>query len=212
LLFILFFCSSCGGWGITIPTKTPIIRSAWVEKWLYDPTCESPCWEDIIPNKTTEDDAVVILYQLPGVVISSNDTFQKQHNRIDWTINNDEGGGYLYIDSHSRIITDIFLDLRNNHLEIQEVIARYGQPTHIVVEDCIHGCSIYIVFVNKGIALLMYSIPYKHKDSKFSFPIKPEQEVSRIRLINTNVLSTRISQKEIWIFTWNGYGEYTGDW
>jgi len=51
-LELLVFQTSCTVFSISFgPTQIP--RSNWVNNWLNNPVCQTPCWENITPGLTT---------------------------------------------------------------------------------------------------------------------------------------------------------------
>jgi hypothetical protein len=205
------------GTGMKIPIKTPIpTPPMWFEKLLDHPTCALPCWEGLIPGFTTAEEAYKILSLLNGVKVAYNEFDLITYLQTDWIIDNGTGHGYALIDKETKVLTDLFLDIQTSRVPVQKVVMKYGQPTHLVV-DGNHSeifsivCDIYMVFVHKGMAV-KFSVPVIIKDGKFSFLITPEEGFYEIRLVDISELAHRISQKENGVFTWNGYGKYSGDW
>jgi hypothetical protein len=75
LLLGLFaiLCVSCKDSVVTTPrTVTPENSNNWQTAWLDQPVCKLPCWQNITPGVTTRDEAVSILENTPGIVITYN--------------------------------------------------------------------------------------------------------------------------------------------
>ena len=53
----------------TYATITPEPYPAWLTSWLEKPTCDIPCWETIVPGKTTRQEAKTALSKIKGITV-----------------------------------------------------------------------------------------------------------------------------------------------
>ena len=61
------------------------IQPDWLKKWLNNPACKSPCFENITPGITTVDEAESILKSSPGVqIISFPDGYGSEQLELGW--------------------------------------------------------------------------------------------------------------------------------
>lgn len=65
------------------PTLSP--KPDWLVRWLNEPVCQLPCWENITPGKTSFTDALAIANTISGVKVSyvGDDNIRLKSNQYD---------------------------------------------------------------------------------------------------------------------------------
>lgn len=156
LFVILIACNLVPALG----TPTPAARHQWIEKWLNTPSCQPPCWENIIPGETSLIEAASILSRSPNVKITLlPNKNNNQISQLQWQLESSSDTGIADSDETGDKIASLVLSLGSDQLlMIDEVISKYGQPSHVIIFDCRgeitqSSCIIHLVYPNLGMAI-----------------------------------------------------------
>ncbi|CAG1010632.1 hypothetical protein ANAEL_03993 [Anaerolineales bacterium] len=125
-------------------------------QWLLGKLCNPPCWAGIIPGKTTANEALELLNNLPEVT-NVKRYEGNTYGEFDWDwVNVENSGGRLFFDvsNPDEIVETIlpsFTGYFDSNMSIGEIIKVYGEPTHIRVTkhgptDNIHGYEIPVAY------------------------------------------------------------------
>jgi len=107
-------------------------------RWLEGIPCAPPCWEGVTPGQTTVQTAFRIWNAAPSIMPGS--VFTEEHQSVDyhlsgsifWGRTDGVNGGYAqYHGGASDPIIDSIQLNPNGSFTLDEVIKRYGPPTHI---------------------------------------------------------------------------------
>jgi hypothetical protein len=145
---------------VILKTPTPTIpREPWLQKWLNNPTCQPPCWENITAGSTTFDEAVNILNNLPDVVPDGplKSEYGNQYS-IWWEFSENNSGGELLTGANSPRVMLIDLALDSNQiLTTNEIIQIYGEPDHVLVRECAPNlhCTVHLIY-DEGFAVSLF--------------------------------------------------------
>jgi hypothetical protein len=213
LIPLLFGCTST-------PTPSYAPRSAWITKFLEEPTCQLPCWENIVPGEMTMDETFAVLSNNPNIQIRQYwkepiDGIKRQE--INWDFAQTKDGGLAWSDHNGEVLQTIKLGLSKEQLlTIQEVINTYGFPTKVYLSDCRDArfCFVEFVYVEFGMSASTDGLGYKyHKSRGYRVTISEE---TRIEVIYLHPAGEQYYRAYLgaWadydtIPNWNGYGEYT---
>jgi hypothetical protein len=181
---------------LTLVPPPSINSQNWIDKWLHNPTCQIPCWENITPGVTKITDAVKILTQIPGVHIG--DTYSS----VSWGFENNDGGSIDY-DLTTYAVSDVELHVRERSLHVSELIGAYGEPTDVVIILCSEFCSYGLYYKDKGMLIELDEL------SNITIEITPETKIFRIYLFAsspTDWIAKVISSRNK--IEWIGYGAY----
>ena len=119
---------------IIVPTKLPI-TTEWAGRWLKGIPCRLPCWEGIIPGRTSATEAVDLLAKNPlvGTVHTTANRLFPDREEVNWTwVDGSEGGRAIFdAQTVSQTIYAIQPVLPTS-FKLQDVIAAYGNPSHVI--------------------------------------------------------------------------------
>jgi hypothetical protein len=162
--FLLLCLVACGQFEPSSGTTTQL----WTHQWLQSSAiCRAPCWEGITPGQTTVAQAYSLLSQNP--LTQSTTIFTSPSaldtSEIDWQWRDGAVGGRMFysVQSSPHIIHVIQVNYPNT-FALQDVIAAYGNPSHIIATKHIGGFpgesgpsdvdySIWVVYLEKGLLL-----------------------------------------------------------
>jgi hypothetical protein len=147
---------------ITAPTltKSPTMTatasaSDWKRRWLQKIPCSAPCWEGITPGKTTVDEAVQILKQLPFVLLSSLHNTPPSHiqetGNVYWKWSDNTPQGFLTYTSQLPYTVDK-IGPYSFEVKLGDVIKAYGNPTHVMAHT-VASFGIGFYWFDKGFAV-----------------------------------------------------------
>jgi hypothetical protein len=103
----------------------------WQNRWLRGEPCSPPCWENIIPRKTTFKEAMDELGKIP-FINSSSIRGSVMEGMIYWEWMNGEQGGEIFLgtgpsgDMVQFVRPFIFAPIR-----LQTVIEKFGEPSDV---------------------------------------------------------------------------------
>jgi hypothetical protein len=108
------------------PTLSP--KPDWLVRWLNEPVCQPPCWENITPGKTSFTDALAIANTISGFEVSnlSGVTIQLNFNQY--------GANYFALlqSRGDANIQEMALTTRYTSLELGEIVDLYGFPDEMI--------------------------------------------------------------------------------
>lgn len=212
---ISLLLSSCG---FSVDKTETVARNEWLNKFLKDPTCLPPCWENIVPGKTTIDDASSILSHVSGIKIANNPTVLSGNTRqMDWRFDQSNDGGDVTTDDQGKVISKISLGFYEK-LTTEEIISAFGQPTDVLLYDCRsefgkHTCEVHLIFQETGIALRTGLIDNFGKNM-YQVNISPQTEINGIwffQKINgtyEKVIGRNSFNYPQYFIKWKGYSNY----
>lgn len=182
------------------PFPTPSINSQnWPDHFLYDPTCQIPCWENITPNITEIHTAQKIVAGISGVQV-----IYLEPKEITWYFDDDSSKSAQIIANQNGIVLQIDLKLGYDQtLLLSDVINSFGNPDAIL-EGL--DCNVILSYRYQGMLLSAYTSCSRNP----VVDIKPTTEIDRIILFSPDnqehTLSVfRFNMDEI---MWDGYKTY----
>ncbi len=103
---------------------------------LSSPMCEPPCWKNLQPGETTEEEAVSILENLPEVdqttITLRGEPWNIFEDTIYFHFNKSEIHGRVYISSGKAAYIEIYRDSnRNMDITFGEAVKKLGEPEFI---------------------------------------------------------------------------------
>lgn len=152
------------------PTVIPDPLKGWIERWLEKVPCEAPCWENIIPGKTTAAEAERVFGEMSYVSdIQSYPRLTGGYGAIEFTVENELPGFVVFNPEEPKEVWEISPPI--GLVKLSEVMRAYGEPSHIVAyaypPPDIYAAIVYgmnIIYLNKGIYLSSYNHPEKKPD------------------------------------------------
>lgn len=197
--------------------STPEPRGEWLIDWMEDPVCEPPCYKQIIPGKTTLEEAHKYLLASPEVNIYdffNPDTFEHvNRGQLIWGYENSNDGGWALTFLNKLIVSHIELSI-DEGVFIREIIEIYGPPSHVWFSDCraeilYDLCSIDLVYIGMGFSI---GLPYREVFGKnATLKIKGNQVFRYIYFFPPGMdgFCSSISDcNEDDLTEWKGYGAY----
>ena len=164
-------------------------RHSWVTKWVQNPTCQPPCWENITPGVTKISDAPDLLQKIPEVTeMRGPDKRSSGGQCVDWYM---EGcgkrtvGSACTIDEKNDLISYSYLRFYLCHpgaeITLEEVILAFGPPTYVLPDiGGTGGCGANIIFLDKGMRVNASGAP-----GGKTMKIAPNWIVSEVELFPT---------------------------
>ncbi len=174
LICLSLVITSCSTIKISMPGSS---RNAWVTKWLNSPTCQIPCWENIVPGVTTTDDALKLLSQIPNIKITN-----PYGSSIEWVIDGTDTG---WIDQSNNLVISITLNInRGERIMLSEIDDAYGLPTQARLYRCLEGsCEVHLTYPNHGMVIILGLSDQGSGDDQVD--IKSDSLIGRIMLFQS---------------------------
>jgi hypothetical protein len=169
------------------PTTTPP-TPAWIVKWLEDPACYPPCWENIRPGVSTVDSVQAILSQYsPNVGIST-------------------------VQGSSVIRTVRLAFGLDNNLPLSLLISKYGSPDYVRIYLCDESgnCDTHAIFTKIGMVLTLYLPEIGEIYLKDRVAISSDARVTDIYFLEAGLdkYYESYSPDAHQLTAWSGYKEY----
>ena len=179
---------------------TPSVNSQnWLEHFLYDPTCQIPCWENISPNETKIDTATKIVSRIPGVRIIA-----LTNKEIGWYFDDTSINTGDIVANQEGIVLQIYLWSRDGKaISLKDVIESYGTPVAILEGM---DCNYILSYRHQGMLLSTTDTSCSRKPAN----ITPNTLIDRIILFSPDNQDYTL---DIFAFNmdeipWDGYKTY----
>lgn len=155
-IVLLSVLSSCGRSPSDV--KQPI--EPWIAKWLDNPTCQPPCWENLIPGLTSITDTISTLGAISDVTdFRGPVTGLGDELDIAWKFKASQSSG-LAVSNNGEIVTQVILSLDiKQQLFVDNVVSTYGYPSHVRVLETSERLSYYdveLIYLEMGMLLGLY--------------------------------------------------------
>jgi hypothetical protein len=206
---VILLGTSCKGTFRTLSTSTvtPETPSDWWIAWLAQPACKPPCWQNITPGVTSRDDAVSILKNTTGVVITYNTI-----RGLSWNFGRQTEEGNIIL-SEDGIVTSIWIgSISDRKLLLKTIVASYNEPQYVKPLDCREGkCVTALVYPDLGMYLTVFVENRRTTNGSPQFEILPDTIINRVYFIESGIEKfediTFIPDYGL-PMKWKGYGEY----
>ena len=186
------------------PTLSP--QPDWLVRWLNEPVCQPPCWEEITPGKTSFADALAIAKATSGFELGhvGDDSIQLNYNQ----------GSVLLLSREDANIQEIDLDTSYTSLELSEIVDRYGFPDEMIKYGLSgpEGSSVWIdlLYHDLGMVISFYALP---DDPWSKVILGPDTSIALIKLYVPQLEYYFNEPPEYGVnfspaIKWNGYGNY----
>lgn len=168
-----------------------------------DLICEFPCWQKVIPQETTFDDALAKLQGLNLVKFADQKEIDFQVNDVSGSINKSSDGKVGFI----------VLSVKNQATRLSDVVQRIGAPEKILMDNVpypLEECYMFLMFPNNGTVVELY-LRNKNGDQSCRVNITPESRVFRIVLLGYDLYNNEYWKRSFdgsEFIDWNGYGTY----
>lgn len=181
-----------------IPTPS-ITSQNWLDHFLYKPTCQIPCWENITPNLTKIHTAQKIVASISGVQV-----IYLEPKEVTWYFGDDSSKSAQIVADRDGTVLQINLNLGYDQtLLLSDVIKSFGNPD-AVLEGM--DCNVIFSYRYQGMLLSAYT----------SCPLSPVADVTPATQINRIILYSPDNQEytlNIFRFNideiiWDGYKTY----
>lgn len=234
-ILVLLFLNSCkiDSQIILTPTSTPTTLydgvmaeyPDWLIHWLKTPLCKPPCWEGIVPGKSTFSEALDILQHNQDVLSTS-----ANQQRIHWYFGPKVGDGdgiastielyrqtsdtnkFATPDPNSIIQEISITPPLAGSLQSRDIFNIYGEPEKIIFHDWNAGIvSVDLLYSKHGMVIALTLDDQDNDPYKVKVAITPETGVWRIQFYESGLkfyLSETGIQEPITEFDWKGYGTY----
>lgn len=158
------------------PTLSP--KPDWLVRWLNEPVCQPPCWENITPGKTSFTDALPIAKAISGAKLSyigDNDIRLKsdQYDAYNFALLWSKGDANIQV---------INLDTNFTSLELGEIVDRYGFPDEMIKYGLpsteFTSVWIALLYYDLGMVITFYALP---DDPWNSVSLSPDTSIDSIQ-------------------------------
>jgi hypothetical protein len=183
----------------------------WLNNWLENPSCQPPCWEQIIPGSSSIEYAISVLRDTPEFRIYNFSTpHPTDQITMEWRIPGSSDSGFIASGkgSESDIVQVIMLNL-NSDLSIEHVLDTYGPPNYVETVRCrteffSSSCEVNLVYRDLGLVIgLLVGTTYRLDE------IIIRKNLTIDRLVFLSPSSQTITQEGCLSCTeWKGYGVY----
>ncbi len=111
-------------------------RNAWLTRLLTDRVCELPCWENIVPGKSTIETALQVVQHLPGT-----SGIRADESGFSWLQNATDTGR---IASDGSLVSYVALGIdQGEDLPLGELNQAFGYPSRVRISGCGDvGCDV----------------------------------------------------------------------
>jgi hypothetical protein len=208
-LLVLLCLLSISGCFTEYRNPTPMPTQKWLADFFSNPTCELPCWENIIPGKTSMVEAQRIVQARDDIVKFRGPIIPTQvgYPGIDftWTFTNDQRGGLISSDASGKIVAAISLTLG---LPLGQIIDKFGFPDQVLPKSTEvnnrAGLDLFYSQLNIRLGTLM-----GEKDGVIQITAQTYIQVIKMATDDWLMQSYKAygNYKDDLII-WHGYGEY----
>jgi hypothetical protein len=194
---------------------TPSINSQnWLENWVKSPTCQPPCWENIIPGKTAFDKAIWIVSKIPDVKIEGmkmTSVPDGYAGYVSWKFDQLNSGSIITNDQNSTVESvELYLDEKQNLL-LEDIINVYGNPSAVIRTVCEGGESLrcYVGLIYEKIGLLVNTNVEMNITNTKPVTIRPKTRIISITFFPPSKLEQSVPYEQgAPKIIWRGYGDY----
>jgi len=186
-------------------------RGDWMIKWLNNPTCLPPCWENIIPGETSITDSISLLQQVEEIDSQKIELIDSGFGSdVQWSFKSSIFGGAVSTIKDDPIIYLALVD-SDGIVTIGEIESKYGAPQEVLVSRCMSGfCEVLLIYKNLYMGL---EVATEHIRSGNSFiELQPNQVVFRVQFYSdqpdVTLPYTRGPSYPERSYPWKGYTYY----
>ena len=195
-VILLLFGASC-----STPASTH-----WWTSWLSQPVCKTPCWMNITPGKTSQDEALLILKNTPDIAVTYKDKYG-----IDFRFRQTKTDSGVAKFSKNKIVAVVHLgNSTDGKLPLDMIMASYNKPSFVELYDCREGmCSTAIVYPDIGLLVDLFLEEMGNKDI-YQVNIQPGDVVSGVCFFEPG-LEIFLNWPDFQghkLLEWKGYGQY----
>jgi len=187
----------------------PPAKGDWMIKWLNNPTCLPPCWENITPGETNIDESIALLQQVEEIdsqkiVRIGSNAGPRNRVEVNWGFKDSNYGGLVNTIRDDPIIKMIHLD-SDQVVTIAEIVSKYGDPQEVLVSRCMSGfCEVFLIYKEMGMGL--YIFPRQLRSRNSLVELFPVQVVDSVQFYSKVPDAT--DSYDLGIYTWKGYTTY----
>jgi len=199
------------------PQPTSVIPPSpvdWMHRWLQGIPCKAPCWETIIPGKTSPAEAVEVLLNSTFVTTASISTSPEIPNLgfVNWTYGDGstKGGAVFDVQTSTPTVYAISPGFPSP-LRLSDVMKAYGEPKYIVATALRnpHGDGISyalrIIFWSQGILLSRDGLDKPTLDIDTEFEqvtfFQPTEQTLKVELAG-------LANHPEWLVPWQGMNSF----
>lgn len=180
---------------------------------LIDSPCAPPCWQNIVPGRTTKTEVIQYVERIPEIDPQQSQWVGSWNVYSDYFVidflNSKSKGAIGIIDDTVEFI-GLYDDL---HINIAQAITIYGDPESVVIETVDSGDIIFLgvrlLYPKQGLVL-----NFKDGDLQTAH-IQPGKEIEWVIFVDPMRFETTLTEGSAIIekealqnnrFPWNGYG------
>jgi len=187
------------------PTLTPRPLPGWLLKFIKNPTCSPPCWENIVPGETTLEQAKLLLARQPDVQDSYVEDTIPFGKTLLWL------NGSAPVDDEN-IVQMVWLRTSFYGVLLDQIVNRYGDPKYVVFSYWYENrVSVDLLYPDIGLVISTRQYEKGHEPDNVMADISPKDEVADILFLAPGL--EYYYAKMIWglplmQYDWKGYQTY----
>jgi hypothetical protein len=149
------------------PTPPPLTLAQIQSDWLQGIPCAPPCFEGIIPGKTTASEALDILKKNSHIARVTKEDYNDLAGVIKWDwvsqpfVSQIGQGGFVYYKGSSPdnlLVYCISPNFGETGFKFGEVLQAFGEPTHVIANSVLQetggdSFSVNFIYLNKGLVV-----------------------------------------------------------
>lgn len=176
-------------------------RNPWLVRWVTVPACPPPCWENIVPGKTTLDEARRILTEIPAVEVTGSDA-----HGAEWLIDRNDVG---MLRVSQGVVFSVSMSLHvGEDLSLGQLIEIHGPPSEVQIERCLEGtCEVQFNFPNS--AMIVGAVLSNEGMDPNKVQVQSQSMIRRIMFVESVEAYERVAPFEgLSRSVWKEFGEY----
>ncbi|MCC6958161.1 MAG: hypothetical protein IT316_15270 [Anaerolineales bacterium] len=190
------------------PAAPPPENSPWMKKWLNDPTCLPPCWENIIPGETDIGDSIALLEQVEEINNETIKMFSGDWSEVQWAFKDSSSWGRVWTTKKDTLI-HMTRFATGDSVTITEIEAKYGAPQEVLISRCMSGfCDVVLIYKDLSMGLDVFT----RERRQAGIRLRPDQVVYKIEFYSNKpgdvppyTLDWNYPQRT---YAWKGYTTY----
>jgi hypothetical protein len=151
----------------TIQRTETTVEQKWITSWITSPVCNTPCWENISPNKTSINDVPELLSLNPEFTnITEPESMLPSGKRcVFWSSQYRQGvpigvGRICTNSTTDQLVDNIHLDLSSlsPEIRIKDIQEKFGDPSYFGISKEEQFCRPGLIYKEMGMIVILHDI------------------------------------------------------
>ena len=179
---------------------TAVEEVTWLNDFLYNPVCEPPCWENITPGITKDQEVEEALL---GSGFISEIEISMPGEYYAWKFKNEEGDGSIWISEKTQLVSIISFAFGEKQFSFGSFAAALGEPTYVKVLPSPSGeYDVSLIYPDRGVIIGLGLLP-----GRSSVKLSANEEVFDVALYKDTPENLFIYRSDQWQ-EWKGFDVY----